>query len=365
MTEYNLKIEEKNTLPRTTPSCHASTAIYFENRLIHAYFGGSREGSSDVHIYIHNLFGDNKTHKIPKPLHKFYLNLPTWNPILFQSENRLYMSYKIGKFCDSWATFIIPLSDILEGKKKTADFEGKPLDAGLNFSVKTKPLIIDDFIVCGSSVETAFSWASYIEVYDKNLNFLGRSLPISALDSGTSLIQPALWMDKDKNLHSLFRSRTEVVENKFVYYSKSKKTYDGTVESLLNWEKPIVSNLSNPNSSIDVVYKENLNKIFVVLNPLQKYRANLAIVPIDPNKIKLTERELQFETENFHYLEGASIPMLSEAKEIFKNRDMDVVKPEFSYPYIIDEPALDNGLRVCYTYYRKFIVSSALSYKSQ
>lgn len=289
-----MKILERRFLKTTTRSVHAATIAFFNDHPVFAWFGGWKEGNPDVSIYINNLHGKDETIILGA---KDYM--PHWNPVLLSVNNSIYLFEKAGTFCDSWQTFFHDLGNwSIDPTEKEIKYNRQILSAGLNGPVKTKPIIVDNKLLCGSSVETIYDWVSYIEEYDYpkdnsyNINkaFISRSKPLfvpekviyrdfqsGVVKTSLGIIQPTLWND-GKQTHALFRSSKGLGK---IYYSLMLKNGQ--------WTDPIKTNLDNPNSAIDCVYINN--KLYIVYNPNEHYRLPLIISEIeyenfDPTEIK-------------------------------------------------------------------------------
>jgi len=149
-------------------SVHASCLAYYRGSPYFACFGGTREGNPDVSIFIHHN-GNNVITGLGD-------SLPRWNPILHVVNDKLFLWEKAGLFCDRWQTFLIDISDLEFDRNKEWHPSRRIIPAGLNGPVKTKPLNFEikdtcRHIYCGSSVETALNWTSYIEVFDYNFEY--------------------------------------------------------------------------------------------------------------------------------------------------------------------------------------------------
>jgi predicted neuraminidase len=139
-------------------SCHASTIVQLRNGdFLAAWFGGTAEGNPDVAIY-----ASRRTHdgwSVPFQLVR-EPNTPTWNPVLFHSEDgRLWLYYKFGAGPTTWRASRIFSTD--EGATWS---QPERLPDGILGPIKDKPLVLDGgTIVSGSSVETLQSWNVWIE----------------------------------------------------------------------------------------------------------------------------------------------------------------------------------------------------------
>lgn len=329
-----MEIIDRKFLDVETPTCHASSIAFHKDAPVFAWFGGRREGLPDSSIYVQYK---GKVKSLGKTV-----NVAHWNPILFTIKDELFLSYKIGEFCDRWLTYIINITDI-ENIKDLNKVKKQIVPAGLNFCVKTKPIVKDNLIYCGSSVETSFDWSSFCEIYsykDGEFEYFSRSRPLTVekkiyefehllygkIKTKTlGIIQPALWMDKDNYLHAFFRSSRGLGK---IYYAVDKGI----------WTNPEPTCFDNPNASIDVVYiKDDKDdgdflphnyKIFLVHNPSDTYRYPLVLKELNENLDVIDELVIKKETEG------------------------KVRTPELSYPFLIE---YNKQLHLTYTYGRSAI----------
>ena len=326
-----MNIIDREFLEVCTPTCHASTIAFYKNNPVFSWFGGKREGLPDSSIYVQHA-GGIKNLGTGK-------QMAYWNPILFTIEDELFLSYKRGDFCDRWQTYILNISDI-DNDFNLVESKAQIIPAGLNFCVKTKPIISSaGFITCGSSVETKDDWTSYIETYeykDGKFVFDERSKPltvekksysyehpwygeITGLTSG--IIQPSVWKDKESRYHAFFRSSRGLGK---IYYSteKNHSWRDGV------WSDPEPTKLENPNSGIDTVYMDG--RLFLVYNPSEKSRIPLMLSELD---------------EEFNVVDEIII-----SESILKKEK--TATGELSYPYMVE----NNGkIHLVYTYGRSKI----------
>jgi predicted neuraminidase len=324
-----MKIKSRRFLDTKTPSVHAASIEFWKGEPVFAWFGGSREGAEDVSTFIDNLNGNNCVNIGNMD------RMPRWNPILFSHEGKLWLFEKAGIFCDRWQTFIYDIGDL---KAETVISSPQVLPAGLNGPVKTRPIVEEGRILCGSSVETFYDWTSYVETYrvnDNGWDFVDRSDPISIKEkrrysdfrgqirNTLGVIQPAIWQD-DSGTHSFFRSSSGLGK---IYYAE--ETYTNT------WEGPVETNLLNPNSGVDVVSIDN--RVFLVSNPSSSSRAPLTIKEI----IKKSDSE--WETVNEIVVRDS----INEEDKRFNGGSC--LSEELSYPYMIEH---DGELHLVYTYGR-------------
>ncbi len=204
------------------------------------------------------------------------------------------------------------------------------LPAGLNGPVKTKPIVKNGLIYCGSSVETIYDWTSYIEsyLYDKKtetLIFANRSSPLTAYkrtykdSNGVSkhslgIIQPSLWIDKTGNINAFFRSSRGLGS---IYYSYSKDERNEL------WSQPLPTRFDNPNSGIDTVYMNG--NLYLVYNPSKDVRIPLVVSHL--------------EDQLFETMDSITVSDGISEKELVNSN-------ELSYPYMIGH---DGKLHLVYT----------------
>lgn len=338
-----MKVESRRFLDTPTKSVHAATIEFFNGNPVFSWFGGSREGAGDVSIYLHNLNGKGKNIIIGNKD-----AVPRWNPILFAHEDRLWLFYKAGVFCDRWQTFVSDVTDwdsgVLDKEiQATAQF----LPAGLNGPVKTKPIVsIKGNILCGSSVETLYDWTAYIEEYEvrEGWDYIDRSNPIyvkkknvyqdpysGRTKKSSGIIQPAIWI-KDGEYHAFFRSSGGL---EGVYYSKSSK--------FNQWSEPVKTNLPNPNSGVDTVYHNG--KLYLVSNPDDTYRKPLTVQQIE----KVSDSSWKVVDE---------VVVREDIEEEDKFGVGHCISQELSYPYMVEN---DEKLHLVYTYGRSRIEYCTIS----
>lgn len=324
---YNnpMKILNREFLKVSTPTCHAGTIAFYQDEPIFAWFGGLMEGAPDSSIYVQCR---GKTHRFGGKD-----NVAKWNPILYCCNDNLFLFVKSGQFCDRWNTFVLNISNIFDSNFDIYKVKTDILPAGLNGPVKTKPIDHKGLIFMGSSVETIYDWSSYVETYLYDTNsqsfvYVSRTSPLTTPKTSYNdpygirrntlgIIQPSLWNDRNGNLNAFFRSSRGLGR---IYYSHSE---DASHEL---WENPKPTKFLNPNSGMDVVYKNG--RLFLVYNPSDTLRFPLDLVELDEHTFEVIE-EITIRDK------------VSESDKTYS--------PELSYPYVID----NNGkLHILYTYGR-------------
>lgn len=294
----------------TKKQCHAASVVYHRGTRYVTWFAGTQEGFPDSDIYLASYSMGKER------LTALGLNAmgPCWNPVLFSIKDKLLLFYKVGQFCDRWlSAVIVNPQHVFDGITLKPQF----LPAGLNATVKNSPLLLDNdtnSFVCGSSVETAYTWSGYLEWYHLNsageVRFEKRSAPI-VYKAG--LLQPAIWLYKS-GIHMLCRYRAAPGQPEPLVYvdPKGKCT-------------PI-DTLISPNSACSAVYMDG--HVWVAFNEVN--RSKLVVAKLKAATMK--------EVGRITLEEGSA-------------------GDEFSYPYMIP---LRDDLEVVYTYKRQAIATRCI-----
>lgn len=143
------------------PQCHASTLAWTGERLVAAWFGGTREKHPDVGIWFarHEAGGWTKPVEVANGVQDASTRHPCWNPVLFQMPGgQLLLFYKVGPSPSSWWGMVIRSTD---GGQTWSKPEKLPDDiAG---PIKNKPVLLSDGkLLCGSSTEDR-GWRLHME----------------------------------------------------------------------------------------------------------------------------------------------------------------------------------------------------------
>ncbi|HOW42010.1 MAG TPA: exo-alpha-sialidase, partial [Bacteroidales bacterium] len=135
----------------SAPSCHASTIAETKEGLVAAWFAGSQEGDKDVGIWVsRNINGKWTTPvEVANGILNKLMRHPCWNPVLYNSGNRLLLFYKVGPSPSAWW-----------GMLKTSDNNGKTWSEAVRLPknilgpIKNKPVLLENGeLVCPSSTE--------------------------------------------------------------------------------------------------------------------------------------------------------------------------------------------------------------------
>lgn len=137
---------------------HASSLVELhDGSIMAAWFGGTREGASDVAIWAARR--DAKGWSAPIELVR-EPNIACWNPVLFHTaDGKLWLYYKFGASPADWTAGRIVSTD--DGRHWS---KPEHLAAGLIGPARAKPLVMaDGTVISGTSVEAYQSWAAWIE----------------------------------------------------------------------------------------------------------------------------------------------------------------------------------------------------------
>ncbi len=292
---------------RPAPQCHASTIAETGEGYAAAWFGGEREGSPDVGIWLSRYDGSGWS--VPEEIASGQgmdaKGYPCWNPVLFQPrEGPLMLFFKVGPNPRAW-----------RGMMKTSLDNGKTwsraerLPEGILGPIKNKPVELrDGTLVCPTSDESE-GWRVFFNV-TRDLGMTWTK--IGPLNDGKQIaaIQPTLLVHPDGRLQALCRTRQRKIAELW--------SSDGGV----TWSDMTLTGLPNPNSGIDAVTLLD-GRHLLVYNPTEKDRTPLAV---------------------------AISPDGRQWKDVLTLEDS---PGEFSYPAVIQ--GSDGLVHITYTYLRKTI----------
>jgi len=268
--------------------CHASSLLHIgNNQFLSAWFGGTKEGSNDVAIWLSR--GNAKYWSAPIKVAKIN-NQAHWNPVLFKnSKGHITLFFKVGPSPTDWSTWYKSSTDNgVSWSQALPLVEDSKLARG---PVKTKPIQLSNgTLLAGASDENQGIWNVFVDASTDQ----GRSwqaTPFIPIDrekvSDRGVIQPTLWESNPGFVHMLTRSTED-----FIFRSDSE-------DYGLTWSKLYPTALPNNNSSIDVTRLNDKNgTLALVFNNLGtdgiRTPINLAISTDNgvswPNIIKLEHK---------------------------------------------------------------------------
>jgi predicted neuraminidase len=264
--------------------CHASTIVETaEGDFLAAWFGGEREGSRDVAIWMARLSAGKWSE--PRVAAR-EPGVAAWNPVLFRGrDNLLWLFYKYGLSPRAWAGAYKTSAD--SGKTWT---EATRLPVGLLGPIKDKPILLaNGDIVAGTSVERPLNWTSWVELSTDDGKTWTRHGPIAIPREPFGLIQPTLAELTPNHLRAFLRSRQG-----FIYRADSE---DGG----LTWSPARPTPLPNPDSGIDCVRLDD-GRILMVYNHSAHERSPLSVaLSSDGGETWKTFLQLETEPGEFSY----------------------------------------------------------------
>ncbi|MEY2407401.1 MAG: hypothetical protein QOF48_71 [Verrucomicrobiota bacterium] len=244
------------------PACHASTIAETRNGLIAAWFGGKREKSPDVGIWLSRQIAGRWTPPIEVVNgaglagEKRY---PCWNPVLFQpAAGPLLLFYKVGPSPSRWWGMLTTSADA--GETWSAP---RRLPGGILGPIKNKPVqLADGVLLCPSSTEKG-GWRIHLERTPDLGSTWSKTGPLnSGKDFGA--IQPTILSHAENRLQLLCRSEQGAITE--VWSDDNGGT----------WGPMQATALPNPNSGIDAVTLRD-GRHLLVYNPVKRGRTPLEL----------------------------------------------------------------------------------------
>jgi predicted neuraminidase len=222
------------------PSCHASTIVQADDRLVCAFFGGTEERNPDVCIWLchRNDNGWTEPKLVADGLQKEGPRQPTWNPVLFQPKSGpLMLFYKVGPSPREWW-----------GEVKTSTDHGHTwseatrLPHGILGPIKNKPIQLDNGdILSPTSIEgPEVGWRIYFERSTDG----GKTWTATPyVDQGPKVkaIQPSILIHSQTKLQAVGRTKDSGL---FETWSE---------DAGKTWSALTSTSLPNPNSGTDAV----------------------------------------------------------------------------------------------------------------
>lgn len=219
------------------PSCHASTIAETSDGLIAAWFGGTAEKDPDVGIWVSRFVNGSWTApvEVANGVQHKNLRYPTWNPVLFNYGDEIYLFYKDGPSPREWW-----------GEYKISKDNGITWSRAIRLPeeiagpIKNKPILLaNGDLICPSSTEDN-GWQIHMEITsDRGLTW-EKTPP---LNDGKKyrVIQPTLLVHPGGKLQALCRSG-----NKKIITTWSE-------DNGRTWTELEPLELTIPNSGIDAV----------------------------------------------------------------------------------------------------------------
>ncbi len=248
------------------PQCHSATIVETaKGDLVSAFFGGTREGHTDVCIYVcRKEKGSNKWSKPALAAEGILSNgerKACYNPVLYQQpDGPLYLFYKIGRNVADWKGFLKMSND--GGITWSQAFQ---LPEGYLGPIKNKIVDVAGKSIAPSSTESG-GWKIHFEIAEERGRKMRKIGPLQAekalltqdmiqinnakedIEGGDNskqttiqAIQPSILVHKDGRLQILCRTRNGRIAT--AWSSDKGET----------WTPLSLTNLPNNNSGTDAV----------------------------------------------------------------------------------------------------------------
>lgn len=234
--------------------CHASSIIEVPGALLVVFFAGSREGGTDVGIWLSKKM-NNKWSK-PLEIADGVINdnerYACWNPVLYKTKNnKLILFYKIGQNCSDWFSMYKYSENGGETWSKP-----KKLPDGIWGPILNKIILMPDgTTIAPSSVERGGwgeGWQIHLEYSDEGFSTWRKSEPLNNTEK-FSAIQPAIVTYPSGRMQILCRTRQGCIA---CCWSDDNGN---------NWSPMEATSLPNPDSGIDAVTLKD-GKVLLIYN---------------------------------------------------------------------------------------------------
>ena len=253
------------------PSAHASTIAETKESFVAAWFGGTREGASDVGIWVARLPKAPAARwtaptEVATGQEGSGTRHPCWNPVLVAApDGALSLYYKVGPSPQTWW-------GVRRLSRDGGQTWGEPqrLPDGILGPVKNKPVSLGGrTLLSGSSTESTekpSKWRLHFERSTDGGQTWSVVRPADGQGAPIDAIQPSILVHPKGRLQAVGRSRSQRV---FETWSE-----DGG----LTWGPVTLTALPNPNSGTDAVTLQD-GRHAIVYNHTQKGRSplNLAL----------------------------------------------------------------------------------------
>jgi predicted neuraminidase len=282
---------------RPFDQCHASTLVQLRNnRILAAWFGGTREGNPDVGIWMAERFEGRWS---PPRLAAKMADEAHWNPVLFAAPGRVvHLFFKVGLNPRNWQTWRMTSADdgaIWSDPRELCP--GSVIAAG---PVRNKPIILSDGTclapkshqtddlcnVCvDRSDDAGVSWTQ------------GDFVPLDhEACVGRGAFQPTLWESEPGRVHMLVRT------------TGGRIWRSDSGDNGLSWMPLYETSLVNNHSGIDIA-KLHDGTLALVHNPVASHGVRTPLrVSLSFNNGKTWPHHLDIETAQGEYSYPAIIP---------------------------------------------------------
>src|SRR5262245_41488858 len=237
-------------------SAHASTIVETGEGLAAAWFGGTREGASDVGIWVSRRLADLPRRssegaeagrwttpiEVATGVQADGTRHPCWNPVLFElPDASLVLFYKVGPSPQTWGGMVRAARDAGHTWSEAAR-----LPDGILGPIKNKPVRLADGVILAPSSTESTERPSRWRVHFERSADGGRTWttsPAGGLADGHDIeaIQPSILIHPGGQLEAVGRTRA----------GRLFETW--SADAGKTWTPMTLAALPNPNSGIDAV----------------------------------------------------------------------------------------------------------------
>lgn len=278
--------------------CHTSSLVQITNGDILAIWkGGYGEGKSNIDlgskVGIWQARYDGEKWSAAEMIH-FETDSVVWNPVIAQlPSHELLLFYRVGSHPQTSVAFM--KRSLNEGKEWE---KSELLPAGIIGPSKNKPIVLEDgTMLCPSSFQSGSpdgmykATAVWIDISkDGGKTWIKRG-PLTIPGQPFGVIEPALFFDKEGNLHLFCRDRALRVGRTDGYIWSAVSHDQGNT-----WSPLEKTDLPNPDSAFDIVDMGKGNLV-LIYNPSQTKRFPLTIaISVDGGKTWENKCDLEEKT---------------------------------------------------------------------
>jgi predicted neuraminidase len=213
------------------PQCHASTIAETKSGLVAAWFGGTKERSPDVGIWLSRSEAGKWTAAVEVAKEP---GLPAWNPVLFRPKaGPLWLFYKIGPSPSAW--WGMQMSSTDDGRTWS---KPQRIAAPCLGPIKNKPVQLANGDILSPSSTEDNGWRVHFERSTDG----GKTWQFIAVPTNEfSAIQPAILVHPGHRLQAIGRTKQQRLF--------SIESADGGK----TWGEMSLLPVPNPNSGVDAV----------------------------------------------------------------------------------------------------------------
>jgi predicted neuraminidase len=221
------------------PECHASTLAEGKAGLVCAWFGGKKEKSPDVGIWMSRYVEGEWSvpMEVANGVQADGKRFPCWNPVLFQpKQGPLMLFYKVGPNPEKWWGMLRTSED---GGASWSD--GQRLPEGILGPIKNKPVQLADGTILSPTSTEHNGWRVHFERSKDGGKTWTATKPVND-GKKIGAIQPSILFLGGEKLLAIGRTRAQ--GNVFEVESADHGQ---------TWGEMKLGHLPNPNSGTDAV----------------------------------------------------------------------------------------------------------------